>query len=183
MYSIGIIVPYFGKFPEYFPAWLSSAGHNKNIDFLIFTDNEETYDYPKNVQVTVMKFEDLEKKFQEKYDFKIALNNPYKLCDFKPAYGDIFSDELKNYDYFGYCDLDVIFGNIRKFITDEILQEYDKIFSRGHLCIIKNQPELIQLYKEKLNGINLYSSIFQDPENRTFDEKYYSDGGGDKWNI
>ena len=35
-----IIGVYFGKFPEYFDLWLKSAEYNRNVDFLIFTDQK-----------------------------------------------------------------------------------------------------------------------------------------------
>jgi len=31
--------------------------------------------------------------------------------------------------FWGYCDIDLIFGNIRAFMTDELLNEYDIIKS------------------------------------------------------
>ncbi|WP_430521799.1 DUF6625 family protein [Lactobacillus gallinarum] len=31
-----IIIPYFGKFPNYFNFWLKSALENKDFDFLFF---------------------------------------------------------------------------------------------------------------------------------------------------
>ena len=36
--KIAFVIPYFGKFPNYFELWEHSAAYNKDIDFLIFTD-------------------------------------------------------------------------------------------------------------------------------------------------
>ena len=46
------------------------------------------------------------------------------------------------YDFWGYCDIDLIFGNIRKFITDDILDKYDKILSRGHFTLFRNKDSI-----------------------------------------
>ena len=96
MYSIAYVVPYFGKFPKGFQFWLLSCKCNPSIDWLIFTDDKTPYDYPENVKVTYWTFDQMKKKVQAIYDFPIFLERPYKLCDFKPAYGEIFADELKD---------------------------------------------------------------------------------------
>ena len=46
-----------------------------------------------------------------------GVNSPYKLCDYKPVYGLIFDEDLQDYDFWGHCDVDLIFGDIRKFIN------------------------------------------------------------------
>ena len=45
---------------------------------------------------------------------------------------------VKKYDFWGYCDLDLIFGDIRKFVNEEVLNTYEKIYNRGHLTLFKN---------------------------------------------
>lgn len=127
MYSIAYVVPYFGKFPKGFQFWLLSCKCNPSIDWLIFTDDKTPYDYPENVKVTYWTFDQMKKKAQAIYDFPIFLERPYKLCDFKPAYGEIFADELKDYDFWGHCDIDLVWGNIRKFYTDAVLGQYEKV--------------------------------------------------------
>ena len=44
---------------------------------------------------------------------QVTLDRPYKLCDFKPAYGFIFGEYLKEYDYWGHCDIDIVWGDLR----------------------------------------------------------------------
>jgi len=57
--KIILILPYFGTFSNYFQLFLDSCKYNQDIDFLIVTDNQEKFEYPKNVQVKYMLFEDL----------------------------------------------------------------------------------------------------------------------------
>lgn len=178
MNKIGIIIPYFGNFPNYFELWLACCEKNKEIDFLIFTDNVNTYNYPGNVHVSIISFREIKERIQSLYDFSISLDNTYKLCDFRPAYGEIFEKELLKYEYWGYCDVDLIFGNIRKFITDDILEQYDKIFQRGHLSLMKNKFEITRLYRKTLGGEEVYKKVFSTKENCTFDEKFLEGWGG-----
>ncbi|MBO7521566.1 MAG: hypothetical protein J6T16_04930 [Opitutales bacterium] len=109
-------------------------------------------------------------KIQKCFDFKIELEYPYKLCDYRVAYGEIFKEELKNYDFWGYCDIDLLWGNIRKFYTDEILSSYEKIGFQGHSTLYKNTPSVNALYKTKIDAAPTYREIFTSNKNLFFDE-------------
>jgi len=141
-----LIVPYFGKMPLYYKIWEMSARKNSTIDFLIITDDKSTIGKD-NIKVIHMKFEELKKRIQKIFDFDICLEKPYKLCDYKPAYGLIFEDELKGYDFWGHCDIDLVFGDIRHFVTDRILEENDKVYEHGHFCLYRNIPQVTQILK------------------------------------
>jgi hypothetical protein len=64
--------------------------------------------------------------------------NPYygKWPEWFPAFGDVFSAEVKNYDFWGHCDMDVIFGKVRSFMTADLLNKYDIITTRKKLLVI-----------------------------------------------
>src|SRR5688572_18553738 len=107
--AVCCIIPYYGKWPEYFNFFLKSSQWNTNINFVIFTDLSLPSNCPANVHKVHLSFEDLKLLIEEKLTIDIELNNPYKLCDFKPAYGLIFQEWVKEYQYWGYGDIDVIF--------------------------------------------------------------------------
>ena len=170
MYSIAYVVPYFGKFPKGFQFWLMSCGCNPTIDWLIFTDDHTEYVYPPNVKVTYMTFEQMKRKAQECFDFPISLERPYKLCDYKPAYGEIFAKELQEYDFWGDCDVDLVWGNIRKFYTDELLGKYEKVGFNGHSMLFKNTPEVCARYRTCLPGRLNYKEVYTTDKSFAFDE-------------
>lgn len=172
--TIVLIVPYFGKLPYNFQLWLESCRYNPIIDWLIFTDDYTQYSYPDNVKVTYCTFQTMKGRIQKLFDFEISLEKPYKLCDYRVAYGDIFYDKIKNYDEWGYCDIDVLFGNIRKFITNDVLNKYEKIGFQGHLTIFRNSKENRYMYKRKIAGIANYQEIFTSSEMRFFDEDVFT---------
>lgn len=138
---IALIIPYFGTLPKNFELWKMSALRNDSVDFLFFTDIDRLQDEG-NLKVFHMSFDDFRNLAQKKFDFEISLNRPYKLCDFKPAYGYILSDYLKAYDFWGHCDIDLVFGDIRTFITEEILSSHDKILEHGHFTLYRNVPSV-----------------------------------------
>lgn len=161
-----LIMPYFGIFPSYFDLWLHSCGMNKNIDFLVVTDNPEPADLPKNVKWIQTGFAELSRSFQDKMGFRIWLKNPYKLCDYKGFYGYLFSDYLRGYDFWGYCDCDVIFGSIEDFLTEELFEKYDKLLRTGHLSFIRNTPEI----NENFFRYNTYKRVMTSPVIYGYDE-------------
>ena len=168
--SICLLIPYYGDFPNYFRLWLNSAKQNEGIDFIFITENIKQENLPKNVKMVKESFEELKRRIQHKYDFKISLETPYKLCDFRPAYGDIFEEIVKDYDYWGYCDIDLIFGDIRHFISDELLNNYEKINLHGHLSIYKNSDKMKTLYKTINQSLMNYRLAFSKNVSCHFDE-------------
>ena len=89
------------------------------------------------------------------HDFK---QRAYTLCQYKPAYGHIFADYIKEYTHWGYSDIDVVFGDLRRWITDEELTDYDIVsytfgdqniaYLRGQFTFHKNDPEKVnQLWR------------------------------------
>ena len=168
--KITLINCYFGKLPNYFPLWLQSSGANPEVDFLFVTDSIlDAYDVPENIHIVHNNWEELLKKIEAKFPFKIEITTPYKLTDFKPAYGYIFEEELSDSDYWGYCDIDLVFGDILKFIAPRIEEGYEKIYRLGHLTILKNNPEMIHLF-EKEGGAFKYTEVFSNKEFYSFDE-------------
>lgn len=159
MKKIGLLIPYFGNLPNYFSLWLESAEKNKIIDFIILTDNNIKTNSP-NIKIVKCTFKEVVNKIQNKFSFKIAIQEPYDLCTFKPAYGYIFEELLNEYDFWGHCDVDLIFGDLSKFITDEILQKNEKIFSHGHFCLYKNSLSVNRLFKLKRLDCIYYKDAF-----------------------
>ena len=64
MKKILFIIPYFGKFPNYFQLFLNSCEYNSEYNWVIITDNKEEYNYPKNVKIINKSFEELKEEIQ-----------------------------------------------------------------------------------------------------------------------
>ena len=168
---IVLILPYFGNFPNYFNLWIYTAAANKMIDYLIITDQEFDIQLPENIVIKNLTFEAVQKLVQDKFDFKIKLKNPYKLCDYRPAYGIIFAEYIYKYEFWGHCDPDIIWGDISSFLTNDILDKYDRIYERGHLCLYRNTPEINKLFLNKAEGYGItYQDVYQTNYSCHFDE-------------
>ena len=169
MKKVCFIVPYFGTFPNTFEYWLQCCRNNKEFNWIIFTDDKTKYDYPENVRVMYSTLNNIKKVIEAKIGFDISLVRPYKLCDVRPLYGYIFSDYLNQFDYWGYCDLDILFGDLKVFLNDEIFEKYQKISFLGHMSLLKNCEEINQCFM-KCD----YRAILKNPRNRVFDEIRFS---------
>lgn len=169
------IIPYFGKFPNYFQLFLNSCKYNIDFNWLIFSDDVTNYNIPSNVRIVKMTFDSFKECIQSFFDFEIVLPTPYKLCDYKPVYGYVFHDYLSEYLFWGYCDLDVIMGNLNHFLTPDILENYDKIFCLGHMTLFRNTDENNRLFMSEYKGNLLYKKAFLTDKIVTFDEEWRDD--------
>lgn len=165
-----LILPYFGKFNNYFPLFLRTCEKNTDIDFLIITDNTELYNYPSNVYILHMTFDEFKAMAAKKLGFDPCLPTPYKLCDFKPSYGFLFEEYISDYNFWGHCDCDLVFGNLNRLLIPLLDKGYDKLFAAGHLVIYKNSFHNNRLFMNSHNGKNLYKDVFTSPRIWGFDE-------------
>jgi len=170
-------------FPPYFDLFTTSAaGSADKIDFLIFhcfvppslMPNEDAL--PANVKLIDMN-EDSKKcglsrlftrvtdERQKNNEMKITLEKltgmlstqiidyPYILVEYKPAFGHIFADYIEDYSHWGYSDLDVVFGDVTRWIDDDEWNGYDivtygfgdqdRLYLRGQFTFHRNDPMYI----------------------------------------
>lgn len=168
--KIAFVLPYFGKLPVNFDLWLKSCATNTEVDFLIITDDHTSFHYPANVKVYYSQFDELKARIRKMYDFDVLIDRPWRLSLFKPAYGELFEEELRGYLFWGYCDADLMWGDIRSFVTDEILAQYERIGTKGHASIYKNTPEVNQRYKNIVSDTANYRDVFSGKASYSFDE-------------
>lgn len=190
--KIVIITCYFGKLPWYFSYFLHSCGYNLTLDFFIITDDQSFNNkYPKNVHFIYKTLESINKIASQRLRFCVNIQYGYKVCDFRPAFGFLFPDIIEGYDFWGYGDIDVIYGNIRNFITDDLMTKYDLISVRpdwipGCFLLFKNNKKMKRLFMHSKD----YKKVFESNEHYCFDEtnfqheaftegkKYYEISGG-----
>lgn len=172
MKKIQLIIVYFGALPNWFDAFLLSCKYNTKINWLIFTDTKLPTAYPSNVQFVPMSVKEFDLLAADKLKLKVEVRSPIKLCDFRPMYGVIFEKYNKGFDYWGHCDLDIIWGDIYKFIPNQ----YFEIFSTrenalaGHFTIYKNTDKINTLYRKytKFFASNLE---YKDEGNHNYPQK------------
>ncbi len=165
--SMRLVVPHFGPRPAYLPLVVRSMAANPDVSWILFTE-QPVPDAPPNVVVQLCEFEDFAKRIRSHFDFEIWLERPYKLCDFRPAFGEIFADELAGYEFWGHCDLDLIFGRIRDHLPTPAF-EADKILFNGNFSLYRNTAETAGWYRHEVGKVS-YRDAMTNPAAMHFDE-------------
>lgn len=153
-HRIALVIVWFGEWPFWMSAFLVSCAKNPTIDWFIFSNTPPPSNLPANVKLLPMTIDAFNARATQALGIKVNIlpDYTYKLCDLKIAYGRIFEQELCEYDFWGCCDMDIVWGNIRHFMVSTLLARYDIITSRpnqiaGHFCLFRNTPEITNLFR------------------------------------
>jgi uncharacterized protein DUF6625 len=133
------------------PAFLLSCRANADVRWIIYSDIDAPPGVPVNVTFKQMSVQQLNERSSRLLGTTIDIKRR-KLCDLKVTYGVIFADDLKPFDFWGCSDLDIVWGDIRRFATDARMQELDIFSSRkdklsGHCTFYRNAPEINRLFE------------------------------------
>lgn len=161
--NICLIIPYFGKCPNHLSLFLKSCDLNKNfVDILFFTDLKTPAHVPENVIFHNFSLEEFNQLASKKLNITIKINWYYKLVDFKPAFGYLFSAYIEEYQYWGHGDIDLIYGNLSHFLTPLIgyydLISVQKNYISGPFCLFRNTTYLNTLFKKSVSYPNVYTT-------------------------
>lgn len=120
------------------------------MDWLIYTDSEFGGG-PPNVTFRPTTRHELSVRASALFNTNVDLR-PRKLCDLKIAYGSLFADDLRGFDFWTPSDLDIVWGDIRRFITEDLLSQYDIVTSRrkrlsGHFTLFRNTDAINRTYE------------------------------------
>ncbi len=148
--KIAVLIVYFGPFPEWYPLWRRSALLNPDIDFIVIQDQRDSGE-DGNIhfcrrQMAEIGFADKTAKIDAK------LSYAYKVCDYRPLFGVMFADLIQGYDYWGWGDLDVLYGDILGNLRDSF-GPYDYVSTgfegeSGPLAFLKNTEKVTQLWRD-----------------------------------
>ncbi|WP_322153446.1 DUF6625 family protein [Paratractidigestivibacter sp.] len=166
---ICIVAAYFGPLPPWFSLWLASCEANRKIDFLLVTD-QDVFDAPGNMRVISEGLEDVREHLRKACGAEVCLERPYKLCDYKPLFGSAYAEELVGYDYWGFCDVDLVFGDLARYLQELKVWRYDKFLPLGHLFLVRNEPSATEAWRLPLRGEQVWRTVVATEENHAFDE-------------
>lgn len=173
--SICFVIPYFGLWPFWMPLFLESCRNNPDVNWLLFSDCEEPENLPGNVRIEHVSYTDYCALVSERLGISFAPKNAYKLCDIKPALGFIHEKYLCEYDFWAFGDLDLIYGRLRNYYTDERLAGCDLYSTHarrvsGHLCLIRNTDLMRRVFMRMPD----WQARLEDQEHHAIDEGAFS---------
>lgn len=140
------IIPYIGKWPRWARLFFDSCATN-NVSVVIDCDHIPPFDLPPNVHVNKITRNELITRIRSTLNIDITSLTGHQICNFRPFFGHIYKEYIKDYEFWGYCDVDMMFGDLDKLFTDEFLDSID-VFSAhtwqtvGHFTILKNTDSI-----------------------------------------
>ncbi|MEO7413119.1 MAG: DUF6625 family protein, partial [Opitutaceae bacterium] len=136
--KIALLTVWFGEWRGWINLHLESCAHNPDITWFVLHDQTTLpARRPANVHFVKTSFSEIEERCHRSTSRSVSIPTPYKLCDYKPLLGCFFPELIRDFEWWGYCDNDLLWGDIRRFISDEDLARYDIITS--HVCAILGQ--------------------------------------------
>lgn len=146
-----MLFPYFGKLPEWFGLYLYSCSKNPKVDFIFYTDCVIDFYIPQNVIFHHISFEDFCTKVSSILGIKFEPQSPYKICDLRPFFCEIFKEDLNEYDFWGYGDIDLIYGDLTSLINKTL--KYDLVTSHadrvaGHFTLVRKSSRYSKMCYE-----------------------------------
>jgi hypothetical protein len=135
-----IITPYFGQFPPWMDLFIADFAKTMKplgYDWILDTDLP---DFRRRVKETLG------------IDYP-GVRGTSNVWDYRGSFGELYSEELDGYEYWGIMDFDVVFGRVNKFLPDDRLSELDVWSSHneyvcGCFSLFKNSPEVNSLFRQ-----------------------------------
>lgn len=136
-----LICPWFGPLPEWFPLWHANIGRLREFGFDVVLDTDE---------------EAFAERAHTTLDVDWPTGDGRKVCDYRCAFGVMYADELKSYDFWGHTDLDCVYGRVERYVTDEFLAGLDlhsnhPTYVSGPWSLYLNDPAVNVLFTEAPN--------------------------------
>ena len=171
--KIVVIITYFGKLPKFIDYFLLTCAYNKNIDFVLFADDDRVSEFyaSDNIKFIYSNTELFNTLAAEKLGVPVAIKDGYKLCDFKPMYGKIYEDYIGSYEFWGFCDIDLVLGDTAKVLSESYLQTVDVVsahsrYMSGPFSLFRNIPEVNMLFRKSKD----FEEIVANQRHLSFDE-------------
>jgi hypothetical protein len=166
---------YFGRWPAWMYFFVESCKWNPDIRWRFYTDCGEPENRAANIDYVPISFADYKALARVRLGIAFDPAHPYKLCDLKPALGFLHERDTVDFPFFGYGDLDVIYGNIASFYGERRLAELDVVSTHperlsGHFAVLRNTAALRHAFERIPN----YRALLETPEQTGVDESQYS---------
>jgi hypothetical protein len=147
---VAFVVPYVGPWPHYARLFFESCRYNPGVDVILVASDPPVGRLPANVHFVHMKSADMLQRLERSVGLQLGSFRWHKLCDFRPFFGLVFADLLEPYEFWGYCDTDMMFGDLSSVLDPQYLAGIDAFSAHnkqfvGHFTILRNREDINRL--------------------------------------
>ena len=165
-----LLIPYFGSFGPWFPLYLHTLAKQRTLDLLLLSDGPPP-ELPANARRVEMTLDRLRALAAAKLARPVRLERTRNICDLRPAYGLIFDEFIRGYEYWGYGDEDVLYGDLDRMLAPDLDGTVDLVVpspngKSGHLTLIRNAPRTNELVMSD----PAYNDVLVSQEHWAYDE-------------
>nr|NJM01218.1 hypothetical protein [Desulfobacula sp.] len=122
MISGAFLILYLGELPAYFKYWAKTCEPNHDhFQWFVYNDRiTRKEDYNRAVTLIPYSFEKLRSDLKSSLQIDLPPQNTRVVCDCRTLLYALRKDDdhLGRYDFIGYSDLDVVYGDIARFLPD-----------------------------------------------------------------
>lgn len=169
--NVCVLIAYIGKLPDWFEIWRFAAKKNSKVDFVLVQDQLPAHS-DANIRFINLSLGEIN-MLPKMVDNQLRCSHPYKLCDYKPLYGYLFDEYIHKYDYWGFGDIDVLYGDIAGILGSKF-GSFDYISTgwngeSGPLAFIKNTKKMNSLWRKIPQVVEILNSS----SSFAMDEKHF----------
>ncbi len=133
-----LICPWFGPLPSWHKHWANQATSLQADGYDVMVTHDEAM-------------------FADRVERALGVKFPgggMKVCDYRAAFGLLFADELRGYDYWGHTDTDCVYGRISHFVNDTRLGGLEQwsnhpTYVSGPWSVYRNTPAVNELFMQE----------------------------------
>ena len=130
-----MIIPFFGEQPDYLPLFLKSCVPATRFRFHIFSDTAPPNDTPENVTWHKSSHEETYRRANLVTGCSAVPASLHAICNLRPFFPLMYPEAIQDAEYWGYCDLDVMFGDIDRVLTEFERSNADGFTSHWKYCV------------------------------------------------
>jgi len=153
-----VFLPWWGPAPGWEDRFIERASHSKRLKVVLVGDAAGWVpgaDVPR-IPVTMDEFEIRASKTAGVTIRKSSLRYPrgQAICELRCMMADIYPGIMQDFDWWGYGDWDVVWGDWDSYLTNERLAQFDMITSNSYSvngCFVLFRQEFAGLYRERLD--------------------------------
>ena len=147
---VAFVVPFVGRWPDFAALFFESCRCNPGADVLLVAQEPPAGELTPNVRFIRTSAEELVARLEGAMGIRLGSFRWHKLCDFRPFFGLAFADLLEPYAFWGYCDTDMMFGDLSSVLDPQHLAGIDAFSAHnkqfvGHFTLLRNGEDINRL--------------------------------------